>query len=112
MTNGRTMTFDSRNMTLGQISPVEGYLQGLYESVARSSMPSVEETAALDFDFPSAHEFKDFRGVMIGVSRLNDFQFRLKGTGGLDALKDADQVPRRDPHGIEGLGRVFFPDND
>ncbi|WP_165354518.1 glutaminase A [Tropicimonas sp. IMCC6043] len=28
------MTFDSRNMTYGQISPVEGYLQDLYESVA------------------------------------------------------------------------------
>lgn len=45
---------------------------GLYEAVARADIPSEEELASLKFDFPAAHQFKGFRSVMIGISRVHD----------------------------------------
>jgi len=45
---------------------------GLYETIARASLPSEPDTAACSFDFAPAHEFKGFRHAMIEISRIFD----------------------------------------
>ena len=46
--------------------------KGLYETIARTALPSAEDTAAFAWDFPPAHEFKGFRHAMIEISRIYD----------------------------------------
>ena len=45
---------------------------GLYHVVAAGEMPSIEQTEALDWDFPNAHPFEGFRSGMVEMTRVND----------------------------------------
>jgi protein tyrosine phosphatase (PTP) superfamily phosphohydrolase (DUF442 family) len=54
---------------------------GLYETIARAEVPTVAETRALDWDFPSARGFEGFRQSMVGVSRSYDLLERLSKRG-------------------------------
>jgi len=46
--------------------------EGLYRAVAETEIPTHEETAAYDFDFPNEHPFRGFRRGMIDVTRADD----------------------------------------
>lgn len=46
--------------------------EGLYSTVATAELPSDVATAALDYDFPTAHQFDGMRGVMIEMVRKWD----------------------------------------
>lgn len=46
--------------------------EGLYATVAVTDFPSTAETAAYDFDFPSAHAFEGMRAVMVQLTRSWD----------------------------------------
>jgi len=45
---------------------------GLYATVAAAEIPSAEETAAWDWDFPAAHRASNFRRAMVGAARPLD----------------------------------------
>ena len=60
-----------------QYCGTSGKYAGLYETIARGVVPTEEETRALVWDFPAAHTFEGFRGVMVAVTRAHD---HLKAT--------------------------------
>jgi len=43
--------------------------EGLYRDIATKPLPSAEQTAALEFDFPSRHPFQGTRQAMIDMAR-------------------------------------------
>lgn len=45
---------------------------GLYETIARTTIPDPETTARLDFDFPAAHELEGVAGAMVPLVRAHD----------------------------------------
>lgn len=45
---------------------------GLYAAIANDEIPSADETAAFDWDFPSAHPLRGFRSAMIVAPRAHD----------------------------------------
>lgn len=49
-----------------------GTYAGLYATIATAEIPSAEETAAWDWDFPAAHQLKGFRHAMIAAPRAFD----------------------------------------
>jgi len=52
---------------------------GLYETIARAPLPTAVDTAAIQWQFPAAHEFKGIRHAMIGISRIHDHLKALNG---------------------------------
>ena len=58
-----------------------GKYAGLYETIARAPLPALEDTDAIQWDFPAAHEFKGIRHAMIGISRIHDHLKALSGRG-------------------------------
>jgi protein tyrosine phosphatase (PTP) superfamily phosphohydrolase (DUF442 family) len=58
-----------------------GKYAGLYETIARAPLPTPEDTDAIQWDFPAAHEFKGIRHAMIGISRIHDHLKALSGRG-------------------------------
>ena len=74
--------------------------EGLYTSVATSSIPSAAETSAYDFDFASAMTFDGVRDAMVVLTRSWD-EVKLAAKSGwkpssehpdIDALQSATQV--------------------
>lgn len=55
-----------------QYCGTSGKYGGLYETVARGVVPTEEQTRALVWDFPAAHSFDGFRGVMVAATRAHD----------------------------------------
>ncbi len=55
--------------------------EGLYQTIASAQIPTLEATAALDWDFPAAHRAKGMRGAMVGIARAYDRLAALKGRG-------------------------------
>ena len=78
--------------------------EGLYATVASARIPSADETAALDFDFPSGHALDGVRGVMIPMPRHFD---ALKAVRPLGWAVDPSH-PDLDPvHEAEILVELF-----
>ena len=69
-----------------------GKYAGLYETIARAPLPTPEDTDAIQWDFPAAHEFRGVRHAMIGISRIHDH---------LKALVRAGLGRRPEPPGPE-----------
>ncbi|MCP5022755.1 MAG: dual specificity protein phosphatase family protein [bacterium] len=69
---------------------------GLFQTIGLQEMPSLESTAALDFDFPAAHTFAGFRGTMIPMARSwDEIKFARKRDWALNPAKP-DIVPAQE----------------
>jgi len=74
--------------------------EGLFRDIAMKPMPTAEETRRLEFHFPSARAFGDFREAMIDISRRHDALKKLEKRDfavdpdhpDWDALNESDMI--------------------
>lgn len=74
--------------------------EGLYRTIAMATIPSAEQTAALDFEFPAAHPMGGVAGSMVPIVRARDHLRELRKRAwrtdeahpDVDALNEADKL--------------------
>lgn len=74
-----------------------GKYEGLYRTVAQAHLPSAEETAVMNWDFPAAHPMEGIRYAMVGMTRSFDY---------LKALAARDWQPDPEHPDIDALNEA------
>jgi len=78
--------------------------EGLFETIARGVVPSAEDTARYDYDFPPAQTFVGYRQAMVDVSRAWENLLFLEKTGFAPDAAHPDLVPAAEASRLE---RIF-----